>query len=273
MTNNLVRIALLVLATNALGQQAEPERGIGYPSVAAALEALKARGDVQISDHGGWTVVNDPKEGALWSFTPPGHPAHPAAVKRKVVERDGQAWIDMRALCQADKTTCDKLMEEFNALNQRTIASVEQRTQKSTPGPSEQQKARSAAVLARFFEALDSLRHREAYEMFTPGMKAMMAFDEFVRIEAQVKEKTGGEASRTVTRTTWYKDPPQAPQPGVYVAYDLQCSYRNASLCTELLVLHEQADGEFQVTRHERNFIDKDAERKLRDAEEKRRGS
>jgi hypothetical protein len=100
-----------------------------------------------------------------------------------------------------------------------------------------------------------------------------MAFDEFVRIEAEVKEKTGGEASRTVTRTTWYKDPPQAPQPGVYVAFDLQCSYRNASLCTELLVLHEQADGEFQVTRHERNFIDKDAERELRDAEEKRRGS
>ena len=273
MTNNLLRMTLLFLATSAFGQQVESERGIGYPSVAAALEALKARGDVQISDHGGWTVVNDRTDGAVWSFTPPGHPAYPAAVKRKVLERDGQAWIEMRALCQAEKPACDKLMEEFNALNQRTIAEVEQRTPKSTAGPSEQQKTRAAAVLARFFEALDALRHRDAYEMFTTRMKAMMAFDEFLGIENQVREKTGGAASRAITRTTWYKDPPQAPEPGVYVAFDLSCSYRNASLCTELLVLHEQADGEFLVTRHERNFIDKDAERKLRDAEEKRRGS
>lgn len=270
----MVRIALLLLAaTSAFGQQAEPERGIGYPSVAAALEALKARSDVQISDHQGWTVVNDPREAAFWSFTPPGHPAHPAAVKRKVVERDGQSWIDMRALCQADKAACDKLMEEFQALNRRTIAEVQQRAEKSMPGPSEQQQARAAAVLAQFFEALYAPRHREAYEMFTPRMKAMMAFEEFVAIEAKVSEKTGGGASRTITRTTWYKNPPQAPEPGVYVAFDLTCSYRNATLCTEVLILHEQARGEYLVTRHERNLIDKDAEQKLRDAEEKRRGS
>jgi hypothetical protein len=278
MTNNLPAGSVLcgivlLIATHAFAQQAEPERGIGYPSVAAALEALKARSDVHISHHGEWTIANDARDGAIWSFAPPSHPAHPAVVKRSAVQRDGQVWIDMRALCQAEKAACDKLMEEFKALNQRVIAEAQQRAQKSTPAPSEEQKARAAAVLAGFFQALDSLRHRDAYEMFTPRMKATMAFEEFVGIETQVREKTGGGASRTLTRTTWYKDPPQAPDPGVYVAYDLSCSYRNANLCTELLVLHEQASGEFLVTRHERNFIDKDAERKLRDAEEKRRGS
>ncbi|KQV45275.1 MULTISPECIES: hypothetical protein [unclassified Duganella] len=75
---------LIVLAA----MTATPD-GIGYSSAPAALEALKARGGVTISEGGGWTTVDDKVNGTLWSFTLPGHPAHPAAVRRTVVMENG----------------------------------------------------------------------------------------------------------------------------------------------------------------------------------------
>jgi hypothetical protein len=103
---------------------AQGERGIGYPTVAAALEALKARSDVRISVQGGWTIVDDRPANTIWSFTPPDHPAHPAAVKRAVVSRDGAIGVNTSALCQASKAACDKLMEEFRELNERMSQSM-----------------------------------------------------------------------------------------------------------------------------------------------------
>ena len=115
-----------LLATMAFAQHsgydaapgAEPDgRGIGYPTVADALEDLRGRPDVQISTQDGWTIVSDPVSQTLWSFTPPDHPAHPTAVKRTVFEREGNIYTDMHALCQAAKADCDALMREFEALN------------------------------------------------------------------------------------------------------------------------------------------------------------
>jgi len=101
-------------------------KGIGYPTVSAALEALRARTDVAISSQGGWTIVTDSSRKTFWSFTPPGHPAHPTAVKRTVVEKDGGIFIEMGVLCQSERVACDKLMSEFQALND-TIRETTQR--------------------------------------------------------------------------------------------------------------------------------------------------
>jgi len=115
----------------------QSESPIGYPTVAAALEALRARSDANVSVQGGWTIVNVGSERSIWSFTPPEHPAHPAAIKRTLVLRDGAAFIDMRALCQADKAACDKLIEEFNQLNARIRESM-QRQAASNGGGTQQ---------------------------------------------------------------------------------------------------------------------------------------
>jgi hypothetical protein len=112
------------------------EGGIGYPTVAAALEALKARSDVSISAQGGWTIVDERSASTLWSFTPPGHPAHPAAVKRTIVSRDDAVAIDMTALCQATKVACDKLMAEFRELNERLSQSIRSETEAQSTPPS-----------------------------------------------------------------------------------------------------------------------------------------
>jgi len=115
-----MRTLLLVLMATIvpLAAFAQEGRGIGFPTVAAALEALKSRNDVKISIQGGWTIVEDRSTNTFWSFTPPNHPAHPAAVRRGIVFREGGIVIEMSALCQGSKAACDKLIAEFKDLNE-----------------------------------------------------------------------------------------------------------------------------------------------------------
>ena len=100
---------------------------IGYPTVQAALAGLKAKPSAQIQVQGGWTIVadeKDPQGFALWSFTPEGHPAYPAVVKRTVVVKDGGTQIEMGVLCQATKAPCDQLVRDFIDLNERMKADI-----------------------------------------------------------------------------------------------------------------------------------------------------
>ncbi|KFN43697.1 DUF4019 domain-containing protein [Arenimonas oryziterrae] len=91
---------------------------IGYTSVREARAALSARTDVTLRPmEGGWFVVVVPSENAIWSFTPPGHAAYPAAVKRYTVESNGAVSLGMSALCEASKAACDDLMRQFQEMN------------------------------------------------------------------------------------------------------------------------------------------------------------
>lgn len=104
-------------------------RGIGYPTVETALQALKSSGANKISvTPDDWTIVSEGARGPLWSFTPNKHPAHPAAVKRTPAERNGSIVIEMSALCQASKSVCDGLIEEFKLLNERISKDVKAKT-------------------------------------------------------------------------------------------------------------------------------------------------
>lgn len=88
---------------------------IGYASVAATLEALRAEPSAQFRDQRGWTVVASRERDAAveWFFTPEGHAAHPAVVKRTATEHDGLGMIDLVALCHAEQAACDRLLDDF----------------------------------------------------------------------------------------------------------------------------------------------------------------
>lgn len=117
-------LAMLLAAVWTAPARAQVEQGVGYPTVAAALAALKAKAGAKVSERGGWTIVDDRAAGALWSFTPAGHPAHPAVVKRVIGEHGGQVAVNMTALCQAGKAACDQLIEEFRQLNEQMAQSM-----------------------------------------------------------------------------------------------------------------------------------------------------
>ena len=135
-------LALLLSVGTAIGQQPEqpvsaptqPQSataGIGFATVAEALETLRTKPGVQVilTKPDAWTIVNEPGS-VQWSFTPNTHMAHPAVVRRAIkVNPEGYVYIEMSALCQAEKVHCDKLLEEFKELNESIRQKVRTRIQ------------------------------------------------------------------------------------------------------------------------------------------------
>jgi hypothetical protein len=109
-------LAVLLIAMGCAHAEELPEAGgIGYPTVAAALEDLKSKPEAAVRDNNGWTIIafDTPPERFIWSFTPTGHPAHPAAIKRTIYQEAGSVMMRTEALCQARKLACDELMHQF----------------------------------------------------------------------------------------------------------------------------------------------------------------
>jgi hypothetical protein len=99
--------------------------GIGYPSVAAALKDLHSKPEVQFREEGGWIIAEDRSHYTLWSFAPEGDPAYPSAVKRTAVqEAGGSVTMNMNILCESTQDACDKLVANFNELNERARDSL-----------------------------------------------------------------------------------------------------------------------------------------------------
>ena len=123
----ILAASLLVAAAPPVGDgahaQPAPRPGasgrnqLGYESPAQAMAALRAKPGVVFTEQRGWTVAEDRADYAVWSFVPSGHPAHPAVVRRRVVERDGAMFVDMQVLCTAKRPACDALLQEFQDLN------------------------------------------------------------------------------------------------------------------------------------------------------------
>jgi len=105
---------------------AQPAAGtaIGYPSVAVALDALHADPGVVFRTQDGWTLAEDQANLTFWSFPPPGHPAYPSAVKRRLVRAGEGLDLEMNIACEAPKDACDDLVRTFQARNQQMIQAM-----------------------------------------------------------------------------------------------------------------------------------------------------
>jgi hypothetical protein len=110
------RIAEVLVLRYPIGAAAK-STSIGYPSAAAALADLRSKPDVAFRVQRGWITASDVEHDTLWSFAAPGSAAYPTAVKRVVVQTRGNISIDMAILCQAVQSACDKVMADFQALN------------------------------------------------------------------------------------------------------------------------------------------------------------
>ncbi len=131
-------LAIALIAASAHAQEPIEESpgaatSLGYATVAEALTSLKAKSgvSVSVSKPDGWTIIAEPAPvNAVWSFAPEGHYAYPAVVRR-AVESDstGHVSMHMTALCEAAKEPCDRLMREFQQLNDQ----VRQRVQSQMP--------------------------------------------------------------------------------------------------------------------------------------------
>ncbi len=102
-----------------LSHAQDSEKLIPFDTVEQVFDAMEANQDAARTDYGGWIIYNIKNEGSytLWSITPEDHPANPTAIRRDVVSLDGVVSIQMATLCQAEKASCETLIEEFREIN------------------------------------------------------------------------------------------------------------------------------------------------------------
>ena len=118
----LIGLSLSFLAV----AQALPEQpvDIGYSSPAAALNALRSKPGVVITENDTWVILEDKSENALWTIAKPGNSAYPAAIKRFVINQGGTTHLEMKVLCGASKQACDNMVRQFQELNENISKSV-----------------------------------------------------------------------------------------------------------------------------------------------------
>jgi hypothetical protein len=74
-----------------------------------------------------YVALENSQNGILWTFTQPAHPAHPAVVCRRVMERRGIIEIPTTIACHGAADECAKLKSGFEALNARMIEDLYKR--------------------------------------------------------------------------------------------------------------------------------------------------
>jgi hypothetical protein len=74
-----------------------------------------------------YIALENGQDGVLWTFTQPAHPAHPAVVCRRVMERRGIIEVPTTIVCQGPVDECTKLKSDFDALNAGMIQDLYKR--------------------------------------------------------------------------------------------------------------------------------------------------
>jgi Protein of unknown function (DUF4019) len=269
-------LATVFTACAALSVMAQSNQEIEFTSVKEALDALVARKTLNVSQQGGWTIINDRAQNTIWSFTPSSHPAHPAVVKRTIVSDKGQLGVQMNALCEAQKVACDDLMAEFTAMNKQMATDIQSRSNNgaaftvqvagSNPDKTWQPVASDTALLEKksmeYFAAKDAGRHQNAYAMYDTSFKQKTTFEQWQSVTKESGTKLGADIKRSIKRLVWYKDPAGAT-PGVYAAMDFSGVSANVDIYCGYIVWKQQGDATYALVREEQNFIDKETEKKL----------
>jgi hypothetical protein len=123
--------------------------------------------------------------------------------------------------------------------------------------PSSDQIEQSRAAVDAYFTALEHNEPERAFAMMSAGTRAIetaSAFSERARSFASI---SGALLERRFHRVTWYKDPADAPAPGVYVAFDMVAWFANIDrYCGYVIAYQAPTGGAFEIMRLEENYID-----------------
>ena len=99
-----------------------------------------------------YVALSDKAKDTIWTFTVPGHPAHPSVVCRRPVQDGAELRLQMNVRCNASEAECQKLVTAFQELNQRMLRDMET-AEVATPAQAEtlrqNRRSRSAARCAR----------------------------------------------------------------------------------------------------------------------------
>jgi len=129
------------------------------------------------------------------------------------------------------------------------------------PSDADQQAVLAASYT--YFAAKDSGRYDKAWAVLSNTMKSASPALDWKGEAAEFNRKAGPVRARRVTELTWYNNPSDAPQPGIYVAADYSADFERLEFLCGYLMWLLQPDGSFRLVREEQNMLDKETARKV----------
>lgn len=225
-----------------------------YPTVAAAMDALLDDREAEVSVKAGWTYVDETVDGrpVHWAFTPEAHPAHPSALRRTPIDREGETWVNLSYRCESKKPeSCEALLEEARKLNARMIAEFKRRL----GVPKHAREPEAVEFATRWLAMIDGGQDRESLELLTQYSRTGYTPGEWQRINEEARQKYGALQERRLRVVHWFENPPDVPLAGTFAFMEFEAMYEKVPHTTQYLVLHSAQGAPFRVMKDEAPFL------------------
>ena len=123
--------------------------------------------------------------------------------------------------------------------------------------PSEADQRAVLAATYAYFAAKDLRRYDEAWSRLSDAMKRRAPAGGWRKEAAVFNRRAGPVRSRRVTEITWYNNPPDAAQPGLYVAADFSAEFDKLEFLCGYVMWRLEPGGALSVSREEQNLLEK----------------
>lgn len=115
--------------------------------------------------------------------------------------------------------------------------------------------ARVQSLSDSYFADIYSSNYERAYALLSVEMQSYRTFDEWTALMDKIRTDGGPVSAINVHTITIYDNPPNAPEPGLYVAADYQNSLEKAPYHCGFLLWFRGQSGEFRITREETGLL------------------
>jgi len=107
------------------------------------------------------------------------------------------------------------------------------------------------AASTSYLAARGDGRFEDAYLAFSEAMREFLPFDKWKQQNSEFNAAAGARQSTTIWRVTVYDNPPNAPEPGVYIAADYESAFKRVPFQCGYLIWFLGSDRHFVITREE----------------------
>lgn len=118
----------------------------------------------------------------------------------------------------------------------------------------------------QYFDAVEQGRDPDAFALTAPEMTGDASVEDWIARATERRSMVGAPVSRQVARLTWYPNPPNSPQPGLYVAVDYVAGWSLQDECGYLIWFRPDAETPFRLTRQEQTFLPRELDDRTRAA-------
>lgn len=180
-----------------------------------------------------------------------------AALQARLIPAAKLACRQSRAILGRYRIEGGNLDQELLCAEQVWNLDLARATQDPEWSPSAADQRALLAATYDYFAAKDAGRYADAYALLSDRMKASAPSAEWQAAARGFNDVAGRALGRRVVEISWYANPADAPEPGLYVAADYSAEFEKLEFVCGYVMWKLLPDGRFALVREEQNLARK----------------